>query len=166
MDGRSYTPPAPSADNKLMPRNKSFAAVHRNSEWDDWGDGGSAGGGGGPRSASGMGSVSSHGGGGGGGGHSSGSEYTMSQLQASAADKDNFFNRKIAETANRPEGLPPSQGARGGGQDGGLPQPLRFACAAGGMPDGRCDDVYSWAHCPPMLCCGYMWVCVPRSNAS
>jgi hypothetical protein len=41
----------------------------------------------------------------------SGSEYTMSQLQASASDKDNFFNRKIAENDRRPEGLPPSQGA-------------------------------------------------------
>ena len=32
-------------------------------------------------------------------------------VQASAADKDNFFSRKIAENASRPEGLPPSQGA-------------------------------------------------------
>lgn len=32
-------------------------------------------------------------------------------VQASAADKDNFFTRKIAENASRPEGLPPSQGA-------------------------------------------------------
>ncbi len=26
MDGRSYTPPPPTADNKMMPRNRSFAA--------------------------------------------------------------------------------------------------------------------------------------------
>lgn len=106
VDGRPYTPPAPGADNKMMPRNKSFAASpHTGQEdWDDWGgaSGGSAGG-------SGLGSVSSH-------PHApaarSGSEYSLSQLQASAADKDNFFTRKIAENANRPEGLPPSQGGK------------------------------------------------------
>lgn len=38
--------------------------------------------------------------------------YTRSQLEASAADKDNFFARKLAENESRPEGLPPSQGGK------------------------------------------------------
>lgn len=104
VDGRQYTPPAPNAENKMMPRNKSFATGPQHSEWDDWGgDGGSKGGGG---------LAGTSGGGGGGGGGRSGSEYTMSQLQASANQKDSFFNRKIAENATRPEGLPPSQGGK------------------------------------------------------
>lgn len=99
VDGRQYTPPAPNAENKMMPRNKSFATGPQHSEWDDWGgDGGSKGGGG-------LAGTS-------GGGGRSGSEYTMSQLQASANQKDSFFNRKIAENATRPEGLPPSQGGK------------------------------------------------------
>jgi ADP-ribosylation factor GTPase-activating protein 1 len=99
VDGRPYTPPAPSADNSAMPRNKSFAATPAASEWDDWGSGGGGGGAGGAAAS----------------GHPaqrSGSEYTLSQLQASAAEKDSFFNRKIAENASRPEGLPPSQGGK------------------------------------------------------
>ncbi|KAF7818513.1 ADP-ribosylation factor GTPase-activating protein AGD7 [Senna tora] len=38
--------------------------------------------------------------------------YTRSQLEASAANKDNFFARKVAENDSRPEGLPPSQGGK------------------------------------------------------
>ncbi|XP_038904762.1 ADP-ribosylation factor GTPase-activating protein AGD7-like [Benincasa hispida] len=38
--------------------------------------------------------------------------YTRSQLEASAANKDNFFARKIAENDSRPEGIPPSQGGK------------------------------------------------------
>lgn len=38
--------------------------------------------------------------------------YTRSQLEASAANKDSFFARKIAENESRPEGLPPSQGGK------------------------------------------------------
>nr|GMC80603.1 probable ADP-ribosylation factor GTPase-activating protein AGD6 [Ipomoea batatas] len=34
------------------------------------------------------------------------------QLEASAANKDNFFARKMAENESRPEGLPPSQGGK------------------------------------------------------
>ncbi|KAF2288713.1 hypothetical protein GH714_011309 [Hevea brasiliensis] len=36
--------------------------------------------------------------------------YTRSQLEASAANKESFFARKMAENESRPEGLPPSQG--------------------------------------------------------
>ncbi|KAI3748345.1 hypothetical protein L6452_11358 [Arctium lappa] len=54
---------------------------------------------------------------GGGGGapsrsRSSQSLYTHSQLAASAAGKEDFFARKMAENESRPEGLPPSQGGK------------------------------------------------------
>ncbi|XP_022742607.1 probable ADP-ribosylation factor GTPase-activating protein AGD6 isoform X2 [Durio zibethinus] len=38
--------------------------------------------------------------------------YTRSQLEASAANKESFFARKMAENELRPEGLPPSQGGK------------------------------------------------------
>ncbi|XP_022748248.1 probable ADP-ribosylation factor GTPase-activating protein AGD6 [Durio zibethinus] len=38
--------------------------------------------------------------------------YTRSQLEASAANKDSFFARKMVENESRPEGLPPSQGGK------------------------------------------------------
>lgn len=38
--------------------------------------------------------------------------YSQSQLQASAAGKEDFFARKMAENESRPEGLPPSQGGK------------------------------------------------------
>ncbi|KAI9085850.1 hypothetical protein K1719_032264 [Acacia pycnantha] len=38
--------------------------------------------------------------------------YTRSQLEASAANKDNFFANKIAENESRPEGIAPSQGGK------------------------------------------------------
>ncbi|XP_020266022.1 LOW QUALITY PROTEIN: ADP-ribosylation factor GTPase-activating protein AGD7-like [Asparagus officinalis] len=38
--------------------------------------------------------------------------YTRSQLEASAANKESFFARKIQENDSRPEGLPPSQGGK------------------------------------------------------
>ncbi|PKA51929.1 putative ADP-ribosylation factor GTPase-activating protein AGD6 [Apostasia shenzhenica] len=49
--------------------------------------------------------------------HSTGSRstddmYTRSQLEASAANKDNFFSRKMEDNASRPEGIPPSQGGK------------------------------------------------------
>ncbi|KAK9684180.1 hypothetical protein RND81_10G192100 [Saponaria officinalis] len=43
---------------------------------------------------------------------SSGDIYTRAQLEASAADKDGFFARKLAENQTRPEGLPPSKGGK------------------------------------------------------
>ncbi|XP_042478780.1 ADP-ribosylation factor GTPase-activating protein AGD7-like [Macadamia integrifolia] len=55
--------------------------------------------------------------GGGGGGmparsRSSQDIYTKSQLEASAANKESFFDRKKAENESRPEGIPPSQGGK------------------------------------------------------
>jgi len=38
--------------------------------------------------------------------------YTRAQLEASAANKEDFFARKRAENDSRPEGLPPSQGGK------------------------------------------------------
>lgn len=38
--------------------------------------------------------------------------YTRAQLEASAADKESFFSRKMAENDSRPEGIPPSQGGK------------------------------------------------------
>jgi len=43
---------------------------------------------------------------------SSGDIYTRAQLEASAADKDSFFARKLAENDSRPKGVPPSQGGK------------------------------------------------------
>ncbi|XP_010937673.1 probable ADP-ribosylation factor GTPase-activating protein AGD6 [Elaeis guineensis] len=38
--------------------------------------------------------------------------HTRAQLEASAANKESFFERKIAENESRPEGIPPSQGGK------------------------------------------------------
>ncbi|XP_047316474.1 probable ADP-ribosylation factor GTPase-activating protein AGD6 [Impatiens glandulifera] len=38
--------------------------------------------------------------------------YSRAQLEDSAANKDSFFARKLAENESRPEGLPPSQGGK------------------------------------------------------
>ncbi|KAE8661089.1 ADP-ribosylation factor GTPase-activating protein AGD7 [Hibiscus syriacus] len=38
--------------------------------------------------------------------------YTRTELEASVANKENFFARKMAENESRPEGLPPSQGGK------------------------------------------------------
>ncbi|XP_010253251.1 PREDICTED: probable ADP-ribosylation factor GTPase-activating protein AGD6 [Nelumbo nucifera] len=38
--------------------------------------------------------------------------YTRSQLEASAANKESFFARKVSENESRPEGVPPSQGGK------------------------------------------------------
>ncbi|KAL9266943.1 ADP-ribosylation factor GTPase-activating protein AGD7-like protein [Drosera capensis] len=38
--------------------------------------------------------------------------YTRGELEASAANKESFFSRKMAENEARPEGLPPSKGGK------------------------------------------------------
>ncbi|GAV62699.1 ArfGap domain-containing protein [Cephalotus follicularis] len=38
--------------------------------------------------------------------------YTRTQLEASAANKEGFFARKMAENHSRPDGIPPSQGGK------------------------------------------------------
>ncbi|KNA03430.1 hypothetical protein SOVF_209250, partial [Spinacia oleracea] len=42
----------------------------------------------------------------------SSSDFTRSQLEESAANKDSFFARKLAENETRPDGVPPSQGGK------------------------------------------------------
>jgi len=71
------------------------ASGFHDDDWDSWGDGGKAPNGGTGRSA-----------------NQRSNEYSMSQLEASAASKDEFFARKIAENANKPDNLPPSQGGK------------------------------------------------------
>lgn len=104
VEGRPYSPPPPSAATSFT-RPKSFVASpsqgRGGADWDDWGDSRSAAM---PHSKS-TSAISSQGGG--------SSEYTMAQLQASAADKEDFFARKMAENASRPDHLPPSQGGCG-----------------------------------------------------
>ncbi|KAK4348518.1 hypothetical protein RND71_031273 [Anisodus tanguticus] len=39
-------------------------------------------------------------------------DISREQYEASAANKDNFFTRKMAENESRPDGLPPSQGGK------------------------------------------------------
>lgn len=39
-------------------------------------------------------------------------DITRAQLEASAANKETFFARKMAENESRPDGLPPSQGGK------------------------------------------------------
>lgn len=108
-EGRPYTPPPPSAVSKpvsssAIPRNRSFPTA-KNDDWDDWGDSGSSG-----RRQTGH--------------HAGmksdlsapnlrpGNEYTMSQLETSARNKESFFANKLAENATRPDHIPPSQGGK------------------------------------------------------
>ncbi|CAF2111554.1 unnamed protein product [Brassica oleracea] len=77
--------------------------------------------------------------GGGGGGapvksKSSEDIYTRSQLEASAAGKESFFARRMAENESKPEGLPPSQGGKYVG----------FGSGSGPVPRrNQQDDVFS-----------------------
>ncbi|KAJ9559095.1 hypothetical protein OSB04_013709 [Centaurea solstitialis] len=84
-----------------------------NGGWDaDWGESGS------PDSMRRNQTVGDFRGGGGGGGgmparsRSTEDMYTRTQLEASAAGKEGFFARKMAENESRPEGLPPSKGGK------------------------------------------------------
>lgn len=112
VEGRDYTPPPPSAitssSSPAAALSKANSAAHlaggnsqrsspakQHDDWGDWGDS-SAGGKGGA----------------GGSGFSSNSEYTRSQLESSAANKESFFARKIQENATKPDHLPPSQGGK------------------------------------------------------
>ncbi|KAF2619751.1 hypothetical protein F2Q68_00041472 [Brassica cretica] len=77
--------------------------------------------------------------GGGGGGapvksKSSEDIYTRSQLEASAAGKESFFARRMAENESKPEGLPPSRGGKYVG----------FGSGSGPVPrSNQQDDVFS-----------------------
>jgi ADP-ribosylation factor GTPase-activating protein 1 len=118
VDGRSYTAPGPNEVPRPLPRPKTFAGTRNTSsisknvngnDWDDWGDNynGNA--------------TNAH--------AQPGSEYSLSDYQASASAKEDFFARRMAENAHRPDHLPPSQGGKyvgfgsapagGGGLNGG-----------------------------------------------
>ncbi|KAL5710953.1 putative ADP-ribosylation factor GTPase-activating protein agd6 [Ranunculus cassubicifolius] len=88
-----------------------------NGGWDNWDDDGFRSGGGDVRRNQSTGDFRSGSGGGGGRGapvrsRSTEDMYTKSKLEASAANKESFFARKIEENQSRPEGLPPSQGGK------------------------------------------------------
>ncbi|KAK7393304.1 hypothetical protein VNO78_21856 [Psophocarpus tetragonolobus] len=51
--------------------------------------------------------------------------YTRSELEASAANKESFFAKRMAENEARPEGLPPSQGGKYVGFGSSPPPPRR-----------------------------------------
>ncbi|KAF8091799.1 hypothetical protein N665_0436s0056 [Sinapis alba] len=60
--------------------------------------------------------------------------YTRSQLETSAAGKESFFARRMAENESKPEGLPPSQGGKYVG----------FGSSSGPAPrSNQQDDVFS-----------------------
>ncbi|KAF8068451.1 maoI [Scenedesmus sp. PABB004] len=131
VEGRPFTPPPPSAVQVSLPSAgapragangltngsgpRAGGGAGARDEWGDWGGGAGGGGGGAPGGAPGGAS----------GGFSSGSEYTRSQLLASAAHKEEFFARKMQENHSRPDHLPPSQGGKyvGFGSGGTPPRP-------------------------------------------
>jgi ADP-ribosylation factor GTPase-activating protein 1 len=123
VDGRSYTAPGPNEVPRPLPRPKTFAGTRNTSsisnnnngnDWDDWG--GNINGTRGNANA-----ANAH--------AQPGSEYSLSDYQASASAKEDFFARKMAENAHKPDHLPPSQGGKyvgfgsapagGGGLNGG-----------------------------------------------
>ncbi|KAG1371673.1 ADP-ribosylation factor GTPase-activating protein AGD7 [Cocos nucifera] len=77
---------------------RSSSDIRRNQSAGDFSSGGSSGGGG-------RGAQSSR-------SRSTEDIYTRAQLEASAANKESFFARKIAENESRSEGIPPSQGGK------------------------------------------------------
>jgi len=157
-EGQPYTPPAPGSfaldlpptpPGSALPTPPGSAAASTGRRtpgpddgWNDWGNSGGAGGGGA----------------GGGGGVPSNSSvaasasaasiggsttppvgYSAAQLQASAAGKDAYFERRLQENAARPEGLPPNQGGKYIGF-GSAPAP---AARPGGSGSGRGSEEVS-----------------------
>ncbi|KAL5066485.1 hypothetical protein RYX36_028222 [Vicia faba] len=82
------------------------------SGWDDWGKEGNSGGSVDVRSKSTGDFRSLNGSGAPTRSRSTEDIYTRSQLEASAANKEGFFAKRMAENESRPEGLPPSQGGK------------------------------------------------------
>ncbi|KAJ0262224.1 ADP-ribosylation factor GTPase-activating protein AGD7 [Hirschfeldia incana] len=67
--------------------------------------------------------------------------YSRSQLEASAANKESFFAKRMAENESKPEGLPPSQGGKYVGF-GSSPGPAPRSNYQGGGGGGG-GDVFS-----------------------
>lgn len=99
--------PAPVSAGNSRPGSAGRAAPGASNGHDDWGDWGASGGANAPRGGS-----YTNGGSTANGAARGGGDYTMAQLQASAADKESFFERRMMENASKPEGLAPSQGGK------------------------------------------------------
>lgn len=101
--------------------NGSRQAAGGHDEWGDWGDKPAA----------------ANGGAGGASGFSSNSEYSRSQYMASAANKEEFFSRKMQENNSKPDHLPPSQGGKyvGFGSTPAPRPPSGMQAGAGGVDD-------------------------------
>ena len=93
VEGRPFTPPAPSSlqvslPNKAAPASSGMAnrpgMTNGKASGDEWGDWGGSAGGTGAAAAS-----------GGGSGFSNNSEYSKAQYMASAANKEEFFQRRM-----------------------------------------------------------------------
>lgn len=107
-EGRPYTPPSAAklkaASRAAQPTRGGRKVCGGEDDWGDWG----------------MENGKSKG----------SSEYSKSQLEASMANKESFFARKIQENASRPEGVRPSQGGKYVGF-GSEPPPQRQAYDSG-----------------------------------
>lgn len=135
-EGRSFTAPPPSAVQVSLSsgsRNSSSSALGGGAAGstgssrpaDDWGDWGNSGGSAKPAAANGS--------------FGSGSEYSKAQYMASAANKEEFFARKMQENQSKPDHLPPNQGGKYVGF-GSTPPPRPQGRGAGAGPGGV-DDV-------------------------
>ncbi|KAF5830398.1 hypothetical protein DUNSADRAFT_14642 [Dunaliella salina] len=95
VEGRSYTPPPPSS--VARPPASRPGSQNKLDDWDDWGDS--------PSKASTSNRslpVSSR----------SRGELTKEQMEASAANKESYFQRTMMANANKRDDLPPSQGGK------------------------------------------------------
>lgn len=133
-EGRPFTPPPPSAVQVSVnssSRNSSSSALGgrpagatgSSKPGDDWGDWGNSGSSAKPAAANGS--------------FSSNSEYSRAQYMASAANKEDFFARKMQENNSKPDHIPPSQGGKYVGF-GSTPPPRP---QSGRAPPGSVDDV-------------------------
>lgn len=107
--GNSYTNKPP-----LSGRNGNSGGDAGWDSWDSFEDGGNGGSSNNIRRNNTVGDFRSGGGGGNVPSRSKSTEnmYSRADLEASAANKGDFFARKISENQSRPEGLPPSQGGK------------------------------------------------------
>eukprot|EP00891_Asterochloris_glomerata_P006536 jgi/Astpho2/6536/Aster-07320 len=143
-EGKSYSVPPPSASNagSRLPPTGGMAArsgssqslggravgnrSNNNDDWDDWGDkkvtAASFSDPGHTRAASGG-----------------TTDYSRSALEASAAQKDSFFARRMEENASRPDHVPPNQGGKYVGF-GSTPPPAPRR-GPGGNPSQGGEDV-------------------------
>ncbi|CAK0786036.1 hypothetical protein CVIRNUC_009249 [Coccomyxa viridis] len=140
-EGRPYTAPAPSkASSGAGAARPPAGGMTRNSRsfghsgWDDWGDGSQGGGPSGRpvKASSSSGSLPSE-------GFKGNSEYSRSQLETSAAQKETFFARKMQENATKRDDVPPNQGGKYVGFGSGPPP----AAPRRGGQAGGIDDVLS-----------------------